>query len=153
MRAHTPAWAAEVTGIPAERIVALARRYATTRPAMIVLGGSSMHKGANGWQAARAVGCLPALTGNLGIPGGGFGPRHGSRAHGQELTDITALERRPPGAYVPNQMSRVTEALVDGRRPRAAALRHRHALVVRRRRRRSRRASRGRISWSATTCS
>ena len=82
---------------------------------MIVLGGSSMHKGANGWQAARAIGCLPALTGNLGIPGGGFGPRHGSRAHGQELTDITAPERRPPGAYIPNQMSRVTEALVDGR--------------------------------------
>jgi anaerobic selenocysteine-containing dehydrogenase len=81
---------------------------------MIVLGGSSMHKGANGWQAARAIGCLPALTGNLGIPGGGFGPRHGSRAHGQDLTDITAPERRPPGTYVPNQMSRVTEALVDG---------------------------------------
>ena len=36
---------------------------------MIVLGGSSMHKGANGWHAARAIGCLPALTGNLGIRG------------------------------------------------------------------------------------
>ena len=47
---------------------------------MIVLGGSSMHKGSNGWQAARAIGCLPALTGNVGIPGGGFGPRHGARA-------------------------------------------------------------------------
>jgi anaerobic selenocysteine-containing dehydrogenase len=114
LNAYPPAWAAEVTGIPAERIVALARRYAATRPAMIVLGGSSMHKGANGWQAARAIACLPALTGNLGIPGGGFGPRHGSRAHGQDLTDITAPERRPPGAYIPNQMSRVTEALVEG---------------------------------------
>ena len=40
-----------------------------TKPAMIVLGGSSMHKGANGWQASRAIACLPALTGNLGIPG------------------------------------------------------------------------------------
>ena len=115
VRAHSPAWGEAVTGIPAERIAALARRYAGTRPAMIVLGGSSMHKGANGWQAARAIACLPALTGNLGIPGGGFGPRHGSRSHGQDLTDITAPERRPPGAYIPNQMSRVTEALVDGR--------------------------------------
>ena len=44
-RDYSPAWAAEVTGVPAERIVALARRYATTRPAMIVVGGSSMHKG------------------------------------------------------------------------------------------------------------
>jgi anaerobic selenocysteine-containing dehydrogenase len=115
VRAHSPAWGEAVTGIAAARIAALARRYAGTRPAMIVLGGSSMHKGANGWQAARAISCLPALTGNLGIPGGGFGPRHGSRAHGQDLTDITVPERRPPGAYIPNQMSQVTEALVDGR--------------------------------------
>ena len=49
---------------------------------MIVLGGSSMHKGDNGWQAGQAIGCLPALTGNVGIPGGGFGPRHGSAAPG-----------------------------------------------------------------------
>jgi anaerobic selenocysteine-containing dehydrogenase len=104
-----------VTGIAAERIAALARRYATTRPAMIVLGGSSMHKGANGWQAGRAIGCLPALTGNVGIAGGGFGPRHGSRAHGQELNDITDGARRPTGRYLANQMPRVTEALRDGR--------------------------------------
>src|SRR5262249_16903659 len=49
---HTPAWAAEVTGVPVERIVALARRYATTKPAMIVLGGSSMHKGDGSWTGA-----------------------------------------------------------------------------------------------------
>ena len=153
VRAHSPAWGEAVTGIPAERIAALARRYAATRPAMIVLGGSSMHKGANGWQAARAIACLPALTGNLGIPGGGFGPRHGSRSHGQDLTDITAPERRPPGAYIPNQMSRVTEALVDGRAARAAALRHGHALVLRRRRPGRGRASRGRTWSSATTSS
>jgi len=115
VRAHTPAWAAEVTGIPAERISALARRYAGTRPAMIVLGGSSMHKGANSWQAGRAISCLPALTGNVGLPGAGFGPRHGSRAHGQELNDITDPDRRPPGRYLPLQMSSMTEALRDGR--------------------------------------
>jgi anaerobic selenocysteine-containing dehydrogenase len=112
---HSPHWAAEVTGIAAERIVALARRYATTKPAMLVLGGSSMHKSSNGWQGARAIGCLPALTGNVGVPGGGFGPRHGSAAHGQGLNnDLVALDRRPPGRYIPNQMPRITEALLDG---------------------------------------
>ena len=111
---YTPAWAAGITGLAPERIVDLARRYATTRPAMIVLGGSSMHKGANGWQAGRAVSCLPALTGNLGVPGSGLGPRHGSAAHGQALADITAGDRRPPGTYIPSQMSRLTSALVDG---------------------------------------
>ncbi|MGH7354618.1 MAG: molybdopterin-containing oxidoreductase family protein [Candidatus Rokuibacteriota bacterium] len=112
---HTPEWAAEATGIAADRIVALARRYATTRPAMIVLGGSSMHKGAGAWHGARAIGCLPALTGNLGVAGGGLGPRHGGASHGMALNDITLPERRPPGADVPNQMSAITDALVDGR--------------------------------------
>jgi anaerobic selenocysteine-containing dehydrogenase len=111
----SPAWAADITGIAAERIVALARRYATTLPAMIVLGGSSLHKGTNSWQASRAIACLPALTGNLGIPGGGFGPRHASASHGQGLTSIVAADRRPPGTYIPNQMSQITAALADGR--------------------------------------
>jgi len=108
---HDAAWAAEACGVPAERIAALARRYATTRPAMILLGGSSMHKGANGWHGARAVSCLPALTGNLAIEGGGLGPRHAAASHGQGLTSIAAQDRRPPGEYVPNQMSRITESL------------------------------------------
>jgi anaerobic selenocysteine-containing dehydrogenase len=114
LKTHTPAWAAEVTGVPAERIVGLARRYATAKPAMILVGGSSMHKGANGWHGARAIGCLPAVTGNLGIPGGGMGPRHGGQTRGQALRSIVEQERRPAGRDVPNQMPRLTEALADG---------------------------------------
>jgi anaerobic selenocysteine-containing dehydrogenase len=114
VRPYSPAWAAEVTGITPERIVALARRYATTQPAMIVLGGSSMHKGINSWHSGRAISCLPALTGNLGIAGGGFGPRHGSASHGQALASITAEDQRPPGNYLPNQMEQITRALCQG---------------------------------------
>ncbi len=112
--AYTPAWAAQVTGIAADRIVGLARRYAETRPAMIVLGGSSMHKGGNGWEAGRAIACLPGLTGNVGIAGGGFGPRHGSGAHGRGLGNITEPGRRLPGTAMPSQMAAVTAALRDG---------------------------------------
>jgi anaerobic selenocysteine-containing dehydrogenase len=110
---HSPAWAAPITGVPAERIVALARRYATNRPAMILMGGSSMHKGAGTWTAGRAIGCLPALTGNVGVPGGGFGPRHGGPSHGQGLANIGADERRPTEGRIPNQMERITDALLD----------------------------------------
>ena len=112
---HDVAWATATTGVDGERIASLARRYASTKPAMILLGGSSMHKGTQGWQGARAVACLPALTGNFGIPGGGLGPRHGAATHGQGLSSIAARDRRPPGDYVPNQMSRITEALAGGR--------------------------------------
>jgi anaerobic selenocysteine-containing dehydrogenase len=112
---YSPAWAAGVTGLAGDRIVALARRYATTRPSMILVGGSSMHKGANGWHAARAIGCLPALTGDLGVAGGGLGPRHGASSHGQALADIVALDQRPAGDYIPSQMPRITEALLERR--------------------------------------
>jgi anaerobic selenocysteine-containing dehydrogenase len=115
LASHTPEWSANVTGVDADRIRSFARRYATTRPAMILVGGSSMHKGSNGWQGARAVSCLPALTGDLGRHGAGLGVRHGASTHGQALTDITLPERRPPGVYIPNQMSRITEALLDRR--------------------------------------
>jgi anaerobic selenocysteine-containing dehydrogenase len=82
---------------------------------MILLGGSSMHKTAAGWQGARAISCLPALTGNLGIPGGGMGPRHGAPSHGQALATISAAEKRPREGRLPGQMSQITEALEDGR--------------------------------------
>jgi anaerobic selenocysteine-containing dehydrogenase len=115
VQSYTPDWAADITGLEANRIVALARRYAATRPSMIVIGGSSLHKGANSWLAGRAIACLPALTGNLSIPGGGFGPRHGGNAHGQALNNIADDDRRRPGTYIPSQMSEILDALNDGR--------------------------------------
>lgn len=115
VRRFTPEWAASVTGIAAHRIVEIARLYATTKPATILLGGSSMHKGDNGWQASRAIACLPGLTGNVGIAGGGFGTRHGASAHGRGLASIVEPQRRKPGTALPNQMSTIIEALHDGR--------------------------------------
>ncbi len=110
----TPDWAEARTGVPAGQIADLARRYAATRPAMIVIGGSSLHKGANTWQAARAISCLPALTGDFGQPGGGIGPRHGGRSHGAAFNDLSAVDRRLTGDYIPNQMEAIVEALERG---------------------------------------
>lgn len=115
VRAFDPDWASRETGIGAERIVEFARAYATTRPAAIVLGGSSIHKGANAWHAARAISCLPALAGLYGVPGGGLGERHGAMAHGAGFASIAAADKRRPGAYIPNQMSDIAAALSDGR--------------------------------------
>ncbi|WP_112322116.1 molybdopterin-containing oxidoreductase family protein [Oceanibium sediminis] len=114
LRDKTPDWTAEQTGLPGARILALARGYATTGPAMIVMGGSSMHKGDAAWAAARAITCLPGLTGNFGKPGAGIGPRHGARSHGVAFNDLTAADRRPPGARIPNQMEAIVEAMESG---------------------------------------
>jgi anaerobic selenocysteine-containing dehydrogenase len=109
----TPAWAAAETGLEANQIASFARAYASTRPAMILLGGSSMHKSANSWHAARAISCLPALTGDFGLPGGGLGPRHG--AHSATFRNLNEGMTRPPGNYISNQMPDIAEAMSNGR--------------------------------------
>lgn len=112
---YSPAWAVAHTGIDAQTIAQLARDYATTKRSMIVLGGSSMHKHEHGWQAARAIACLPGLTGKLGLPGGGLGPRHGATAHGQMLNSALPASVNACVAPIPNQMSAMTSAFNDKR--------------------------------------
>jgi len=114
IEAMTPQWAEQQTGVSHEQITALARSYAASRAAMIVIGGSSLHKGNNTWEAARAISCLPGLTGNFGRPGGGIGPRHGGRSHGAGFVDLSAADRRKPGRYIPNQMEAIIAALESG---------------------------------------
>ncbi|MCC6748656.1 MAG: molybdopterin oxidoreductase family protein [Deltaproteobacteria bacterium] len=71
LRAFPPARASELTGIAPERIVALARRYGTTRPAAIkIADGLQRHE--NGGRTVQAVASLPGLTGQYGVRGGGL---------------------------------------------------------------------------------
>lgn len=67
----TPERVAEITEIPAERIVKLARAYASTRPAAILMGGGSNHW-YHGDLTGRAFALLATMTGNIGVSGGGF---------------------------------------------------------------------------------
>ena len=73
---HAPETVAVATGIPAERIVALAREYATVlartgRPAVIRVN-YGIQRSQNGGTAARAVCMLPVLTGSWQYQGGGL---------------------------------------------------------------------------------
>jgi anaerobic dimethyl sulfoxide reductase subunit A len=74
--AKTPAWAAGITGIPAEKIQKIAREYATSKPAQLLQGlGPQRH--AFGEQSVRAGIALACMTGNLGKLGGGWGGGEG----------------------------------------------------------------------------
>ena len=65
----TPEWAAKITGVPAEKIVELARKYASTKPVALMQGyGGQRHM--NGEQFTRGGVALACLTGNVGISGG-----------------------------------------------------------------------------------
>jgi anaerobic selenocysteine-containing dehydrogenase len=66
-----PERAARICGLAEETLIDLARVYATTTPALLrVTDGINRHT--NGGQTVRTLACLPALTGQYGLPGGGL---------------------------------------------------------------------------------
>lgn len=67
----TPARAAEVCGVPEAQIRELARRMASIRP-MTIVPGFGMQRYTNAGQTMRALLALVVITGNLGVPGGGW---------------------------------------------------------------------------------
>src|SRR5699024_626174 len=70
----TPEWASKITGIPADRIIKLAREIAGAKPAFISQGWGPQRR-SNGELISRAIAMLPILTGNVGINGGNTGAR------------------------------------------------------------------------------
>ncbi len=75
--AKTPQWASQITSIPADKIIQLAREIGSAKPAYICQGwGPQRHS--NGEQTARAITMLSVLTGNVGINGGNSGMREGT---------------------------------------------------------------------------
>ena len=84
--AKTPEWASQITGIPVDRIIKLAREIGTAKPAYICQGWGPQRQ-ANGELTARAIAMLPILTGNVGISGGNSGAR--------ESTYTITIERLP----------------------------------------------------------
>jgi anaerobic selenocysteine-containing dehydrogenase len=68
---YPPARVSEITGIPVEDILTLAREYARTQPSVIRIG-VAIERHAGGGQCVRAIACLPALVGAWRRPGGGL---------------------------------------------------------------------------------
>ncbi len=68
---YPPEHVAEITGISAETIVALARRLGKTKPALLKFADGVQRHG-NGGQTVRAICSLPAIVGQVGVRGGGL---------------------------------------------------------------------------------
>jgi anaerobic selenocysteine-containing dehydrogenase len=68
---YPPHRVAALTGLREADIVALARSYATQRPALIKIA-DGINRNRRGGQTVRAICALPALTGQYGLHGGGL---------------------------------------------------------------------------------
>jgi anaerobic selenocysteine-containing dehydrogenase len=91
VKQYDPERVARITGLAAEDVVALARRYGATRAAFIRVGiGLSRHD--NGGMTCRTLACLPALTGAYAHPAGGAllssGGAFGLRSAALERADL-----------------------------------------------------------------
>ena len=62
---------ANITGLPEENIIRLARLYAQAKPGLIKIA-DGICRNRNGGQNVRAICALPAITGQYGVRGGGL---------------------------------------------------------------------------------
>ena len=116
---YPPERVAEITGLSAARITALAHEYATTQPAVIRINyGLQRHAG--GGMAVRTLACLPAVVGAWRQPAGGIL----LSTSGTFGVDWQALERPdlvPSGTRTIN-MSLLGQALTEVNDPPVKAL-------------------------------
>jgi len=88
--------AADVAGVEADQIVALAKMYADSKPAVIRCGWG-IERNVNGGSAIAAVLALPAVAGKFGLSGGGYTLSQGA------AWDVDALA----GAAAPAPATRI----------------------------------------------
>ncbi|MEH7417070.1 molybdopterin oxidoreductase family protein [Neobacillus drentensis] len=89
VRQYDPATVSSITGIPVEDIFQLARMYGKTSPAFIRIGNGPQHHD-NGGMFVRTIACLPALTGQWLVKGGGA-----IKGNSAYLAHHTAYLQRP----------------------------------------------------------
>ncbi|MCM1565663.1 MAG: molybdopterin-dependent oxidoreductase [Dehalobacter sp.] len=98
---YPPSKVAEITGVPAEQIIEVARILGTKKPNAISWG-LAIDQNPNGVQVGQAVLSIAAITGNLDIPGGttiGFAVGGLQDAQGaKDVTEVSAADL-PAGLY------------------------------------------------------
>ncbi|MDP3747667.1 MAG: molybdopterin guanine dinucleotide-containing S/N-oxide reductase [Phenylobacterium sp.] len=72
----TPEWAAEITGVPADRIGCLAREMLSART--MINAAWALQRAAHGEQPFWMLVALSSMVGQVGLPGGGYGLGYGA---------------------------------------------------------------------------
>jgi anaerobic selenocysteine-containing dehydrogenase len=108
-----PAWAAAITGLTVDEIVAFARLYGQAKRSYIRLG-YGFSRARNGASSMHAASCLPAITGAWQHPGGGamYGQ---SSLYALDKTMVEGRDAIDPSTRLLDQ-SRIGPVLVGDRR-------------------------------------
>lgn len=111
-QAKTADWAAAITGIPATRIVQLAREMAAARTMINIAW--SLQRAHHGEQPYWALITVASMLGQIGLPGGGFGVGYGtSNMIGNDNARFSGPTlpqgRNPVEAFIP--VARITDML------------------------------------------
>ncbi|MGB9151175.1 MAG: molybdopterin oxidoreductase family protein [Burkholderiales bacterium] len=97
VKEYSPARVAQITGIAEEKIIQLARDYASIKPAAIRLN-YGMQRHAGGGMAVRTIACLPALVGAWRDAAGGIllstSGTYGVNSHALQRPDLIWNEPR-----------------------------------------------------------
>lgn len=106
---RTVAEHARLAGIPVQDVADLAERLCRAKPAAILLGWG-MHRHVEAHLAVRAVDALAAITGNIGVPGGGVS--QGFEEYGPYDQSVWGADLHPPRRelLLPHIAREITEA-------------------------------------------
>ncbi|WP_432840178.1 molybdopterin-containing oxidoreductase family protein [Dactylosporangium sp. CA-092794] len=117
---YTADWAAGVTGVPAATIRRIAKDYATARPAAIFCNAGISHQ-LGAFDTYRAIAMLAAITGNIGVPGGGCNFMHNTWPGGLDLPALR-VATPPVGTALPVGPDAFADAILTGKPYRLRAL-------------------------------
>jgi anaerobic selenocysteine-containing dehydrogenase len=110
---YTPEWAESMTGVPAAKIKEIAEGYATAKPAAIFCNAGISHQ-LNAFDTYRALAFLAAITGNVGVPGGGCNFMHNTWPGDLHLPPIQA-KTPAKGEALPVGPDWFAESILNGR--------------------------------------
>jgi anaerobic selenocysteine-containing dehydrogenase len=118
---YTPAWAAKVCDIPEKQVVGLAEGYATAKPAAIFCNAGISHQ-LNAFDTYRALAFLAAITGNIGVAGGGCNFMHNTWPGDLHLPPLAGKPPEVKDRAMPVGPDWFAESILVGRPYRMKAL-------------------------------
>jgi anaerobic selenocysteine-containing dehydrogenase len=111
---YSPDWAAKVCDLPVKRIREVAEGYARTRPAAIFCNAGISHQ-LSAFDTYRALAFLAAITGNVGIPGGGCNFMHNTWPGDLHLPQLSVELPKPTDRALPVGPDWFAEAVLNTR--------------------------------------